>query len=242
MYENLYVLLSGIILLTMSCKTILYVPNAVNAPLLKEKNEIKAYGSPNNAQIAYAVSNHIGIMGNAYGNKFTSENTTNGVTTKDANKGNLFELGLGYFNPLSENLVFETYIGGGLGKIDFDNQTQNKHYDVKATKFFVQPAIGYVHKFFDIAFTPRISAVEYNDLNVNGYTQDELNNEYLNKDDVEGKTWFFAEPAITARLGYKFVKIQAQFGFVSKLASGDLKYDSKFTNIGISLNLAKWYR
>lgn len=220
----------------------MYVPNAVNAPLLKEKNEIKASIGGNNAQAAYAVTGNVGIIANAYWDKYKEEITSGGITTETLNKGNLVELGVGYYKPLTENVVFETYVGGGLGKIDFKNDNTQKYYDVDATKFFIQPAIGYVGKFFDIAFTPRLSAVKYNGLNTRGYSPAELNEEYLNKNDVEGKTWMFIEPALTARVGYKFVKLQAQFGFASKLTSGDLKYESKFSSLGVSFNLAKWYR
>jgi hypothetical protein len=59
--------------------------------------------------------------------------------------------------------------------------------------------------------------VKYNDLNTSGYTQSELDTEFLNKSAVEDKTWMFIEPAITARFGYKFIKLQAQLGFASKL-------------------------
>jgi len=224
-----------------SCNTTLYVPNAVNAPLLKEKNEVKFSIGPNNFQAAYALSSNVGIIGNAFWDNYKAEVTSGGITTETENKGNLFELGVGYFKPLSENIVFETYVGGGLGKIDFSNDNTQKYYDVDATKFFVQPAIGYVSKIIDVAFTPRFSAVKYNSLNARGYTQAELDEEYLNKGDVEDKTWMFIEPAITARVGFKYVKLQAQIGFASKLTSGDLKYESKFSSLGVSVNIAKWY-
>lgn len=225
-----------------SCNTTLYVPNTVNAPLLKEKGEVKASIGGNNFQAAYGLTNNVGIIGNVFWDKYEEEITENNTTFNTINKGNLYELGIGYFTGISENVVFETYAGGGIGRIDFDNERNGKNFEVNATKFFIQPAVGYVGKFFDVAFTPRLSAVKYSDLRTSGYTPEELNTEYLNKSDVEDKTWVFAEPALTVRVGYKFVKLQFQTGFVSKLTKGDLKYESKFTNLGVSFNLAKWYR
>ena len=225
-----------------SCNTTLYVPNAVNAPLLKEKGELKASIGFNNFQAAFGLTDHVGVIGNAYWNNFKVDATSNGITSETVNKGNLYEVGIGYFFNISDNVVFETYAGGGLGKIDFSNDNSRKYYDVNATKFFIQPALGYVGKYFDLGFTPRFSAVKYNDLNTSGYTQSELDTEFLNKSAVEDKTWMFIEPAITARFGYKFIKLQAQLGFASKLTDGDLKYESKFSSLGISVNLAKWYR
>ena len=242
---NKYLGFTALLLLGMivtSCNTTLYVPNAVNAPLLKEKGELKASIGGNNFQAAFGVSDNIGIIGNVYWNKFQEDITNNGITTETLNKGKLYELGVGYFTKLTDNVVFETYVGGGLGNIDFNNEGSGKYYDVKATKFFVQPAVGYVSRFFDIAFTPRLSAVKYNDLNTAGYTPDELITEYLVKSDVEGKTWLFIEPAFTIRGGYKFVKLQFQYGFASKRTSGDLKYESKFSSLGISFDIAKWYK
>ena len=240
--QLIFIGLLVISMLSTSCNTTLYVPNAVNAPLLKEKNEIKASIGASNFQAAYGITGNVGVIANAYWDNFKADVTSGGITTETENKGKLFEVGVGYFKPITENVVFETYVGGGLGNIDFSNDNTQKYYEVDATKFFVQPAIGYVGKIFDIAFTPRFSAVKYNGLNTRGYTQAELNEEYLNKSDVEGKTWMFLEPAITARVGYKFIKLQAQFGFASKLTSGDLKYESKFSSLGLSFNLAKWYR
>ncbi len=224
-----------------SCVTTLYVPNAVNTPLLKEKNEIKASVGTHNFQAAYAVSDRFGVMANAYWDRFKSETTINGQTSHTLNKGNLFELGLGYYKPISKVIIFETYLGGGLGKIDFNQSDGSKRYNVNGTKFFIQPSLGYVDRFAELAFTPRFSAIKYSGLETFGYTPEELKNEYLIKNDVEGKTWLFVEPALTLRAGFKYVKLQGQIGFSSKLTKGDLKYQSKFSSIGILVDIAKWY-
>ncbi|HEY0611409.1 MAG TPA: hypothetical protein VGD35_17180, partial [Chitinophaga sp.] len=47
-----------------SCNKYIYVPNTVNAPLLKEKYEFKGSLSPTNYQAAFAVANKVAIMAN----------------------------------------------------------------------------------------------------------------------------------------------------------------------------------
>lgn len=143
-----YLILAFVTLILSSCTTTLYVPNAVNTPLLKEKHEFKATIGPNNAQAAFGLTDNFGIIANGYWDKFKSETTTNGQTTQTLNKGNLYELGLGYYKPLTKVIVFETYLGGGLGNINFNQDNGTKRYDVKGTKFFVQPSIGYVDRFW----------------------------------------------------------------------------------------------
>jgi len=237
-----YLILAFVTLILSSCTTTLYVPNAVNTPLLKEKHEFKATIGPNNAQAAFGLTDNFGIIANGYWDKFKSETTTNGQTTQTLNKGNLYELGLGYYKPLTKVIVFETYLGGGLGNIDFNQDNGTKRYDVKGTKFFVQPSIGYVDRFLEVAITPRLSAVKYNGLETFGYSQKELEEEFLVKSEVEDKTWLFIEPTLTVRAGFKYVKLQGQIGFSSKLTKGDLKYQSKLTSIGLLVDIAKWYK
>lgn len=94
-----YLILAFVTLILSSCTTTLYVPNAVNTPLLKEKHEFKATIGPNNAQAAFGLTDNFGIIANGYWDKFKSETTTNGQTTQTLNKGNLYELGLGYYKP-----------------------------------------------------------------------------------------------------------------------------------------------
>ncbi|HRC89903.1 MAG TPA: hypothetical protein PK910_07795, partial [Bacteroidales bacterium] len=72
-----------------------YVPNVLNAPMLTNKNEVQAAvyigTSGFDPQIAWAPTNHIGVMANASFMNSTSDSTEN------YHKHNFFEFGAGYY-------------------------------------------------------------------------------------------------------------------------------------------------
>src|SRR5690349_19774662 len=106
-----------------ACNRDIYVPNQVNAPLLKEKNEFKANLSLSNWQAAYAVSNNIAIMvnGQYVSRAFWFDNDDNSndddLFVDKNTRGGLLEGGVGFFKALDPNqrAVFDVYAGYGNG-------------------------------------------------------------------------------------------------------------------------------
>ncbi|HEX8517608.1 MAG TPA: hypothetical protein VF868_15530 [Bacteroidia bacterium] len=229
--------------LASSCSTNMYVSNTVNAPLLKEKGEVKVNLDNSNAQIAVAVADHWGIMVNGFYKSYEKE-------SKDfSHRGTLGELGFGYFKPFRNNMVFEVYTGLGIGTIDkkqtystSDNTVYWASYDAQGTKAFLQPGIGYAGRFFDVAFTPRLSFVKYTHFRAFGYTEEQLAEDYLNNDQLTSGIFTFAEPAFTVRGGYKFIKLQAQYGLTMNITQRNIKHPSNFASLGLVLDIAKWYK
>src|SRR6056297_213766 len=93
-----------------------YIPNMANSPMFSNKGEFQANiatGTSNfDAQAAYAITDHIGIMVNgSYGNETND-------TTDDYHKHSFIEGGLGYFENLGESLRYEIYGGYGIGKTE----------------------------------------------------------------------------------------------------------------------------
>src|ERR1043165_8168948 len=166
-------------LLLSSCSTTLYVPNTVNAPLLKERGEVKVNVNSNEIQAAVAVSNHIGVMANGYYKDYKNGDYQH--------KGGLGEAAIGWDKPMIEDpLVMEVFVGAGLGNVSkaqvftTGSETRNASFDAKATRFFIQPEIGYAGKVFDVALTPRFTFLKYNEFSSQGYTTEELAEDYLN--------------------------------------------------------------
>ncbi|MCW3101681.1 MAG: hypothetical protein JWO09_121 [Bacteroidetes bacterium] len=225
-----------------SCSTNLYVPNTVNAPLLQEKGEIKANFDETDLQVAVAVTDHVGVMANGYYRTYEGKEYF-------VHEGRMGELGLGYFTPLKNHLVFETYIGGGMGSVNkkvtytnYDNAEVTNSFYAKGARAFIQPGIGYSNKYFDAAFTPRVSVVKYSRFTYSGFGEEELARDYLDKGRLLDGYYTFAEPAFTVRLGYKYLKLQAQYGLTMKLSGGDIRYQSTFGSIGVVLDIAKRFR
>lgn len=234
---------SAFLTLLTSCSTNMYVSNTVNVPLLKEKGEVKINIDQNDAQLAVGVGKHWGVMANGFYKSYESENDY-------VHQGNLAEAGFGYFKPFRNNLVFETYTGVGIGTIDkkqtytsaSDNSVYWASFSAQGTKAFLQPSIGYCSRFFDIAFTPRFSFVKYTHFSSYGYTEDQLAEDYLDHNRLTTGMYTFAEPALTLRAGYKFVKVQAQYGLTMNLSPRDIRYSTSFSSIGLVVDIAKWYK
>lgn len=226
-----------------SCSTTMYTTNAVNAPLLKEKGELKVNITQNDLQAAVAVTDKVGIMANGYYNNYNGSNNYK-------HYGGMGELAIGYLlNSEKNNLVMETYIGTGLGKIhkqeqftDVANNTYMANFDANAVKGFIQSNLGYRSKYFDVALTPKFSFVKYTSFNSNNYSQNKLEEDYLDGNRLTTPLYVFAEPAITVRGGYKFIKLQAQYGLTLNLGPHNIRNTADFASLGLVIDLAKWYR
>src|SRR4051794_16378294 len=110
-------MLLGLSIVIGGCKT-LYVPNALNAPLLSPKGELPANLSANNLQAAYAVADGVGVIANGFWQKSSGDQKAD---SGQDGKGYLLEAGVGHFRSLSDLLLFETYGGLGIGSVEHDN-------------------------------------------------------------------------------------------------------------------------
>jgi len=215
-----------------ACRTV-YAPNAVNNPLLQEKGELKALVAVNNLQAAYAVTDHIGIMANGYYNSFTSDDK------QFHNKGHAFEIGAGYFKPMANRLTFEVYGGGGMFRVSMDEDGGTKDFKADAARFFIQPGIGWVHPFVEVGLSSRLSSIRYASPEIRGYTASERNEYHFNT--LSSKPHWFLEPALTVRGGYKWIKLQFQYGKAVKLSDNQINFDDNLGSIGLVFNVAQWY-
>lgn len=216
-----------------SCRTV-YTPNTVHNPLLQEKGEFKGLIAPNNLQAAYAITDNIGVMANGYYNSFTSDD-------KDFhNKGKALELGVGYFNKSPNNIVYELYAGAGRFNVAMDEASGTKNFKADATKLFIQPGIGWVNPYVEVGLAPRFSMISYDSPEISGYTAQEQDSYYFGT--LATKSHLFLEPAITVRGGYKWIKLQLQYGRAFKLSKNQLNYDDDIGSVGLVFNVGEWYK
>ncbi len=227
-------------MLCQSCKTA-YIPSALNVPLLQEKGELKITLTPTNYQVAYAISEKLGVMAN--GQRASSTTTfSDGVTNSDFKQTNSsIELGAGYLGKGGRNFLYELYGGLGLVKADIVDSKAGKTigtYEANGLKFFIQPNIGFTTKAFDVAFSARFTGLQF------GTSSTVFSKQYLidkELNELSENTHLFLEPAITLRGGYKFIKLQTQIGISAKLSSASIPYNSLVGSIGLQINIAKWY-
>jgi hypothetical protein len=191
-------------LLFSSCAT-LYLPNSANVPLHKEKDELQLHADVGmtgvNLQSSYSVTNHVMIALNGF--LYDSKERDNDFT-----KNRVIETAAGYFKTFDNNiLVFEGQVGYGIAFAE-DKESQSSlpiHIKTNYQKLFLQPSIGVRTDYFDAAFTPRFSMLNY-------FNFRDIITASENRNIYPGILPYF-EPIITVRGGYKFIKIQIQTGF-----------------------------
>lgn len=219
--KNLCLLLVALSLA--SCSNYYYAPNAHNVPLFKEKNEARLdiKGSTGDdfgafeAQGAYSVAENLGVTAN-----FISASGGSPSNTRRG-RGVLGEVGIGYYNEVVPNLVFETYGGIGLGKITnhYSSGPNGAASVYNVIRPYVQPSIGYASDIFDAAFSTRVCLLSYASgrfENVNSFMPDDA---YQVMYIDANRNCLMVEPAITLRVGWKYVKFQVQATYSANLSN-----------------------
>ena len=184
-----------LLLVATSCASV-YMPNTRNTPMFRESGEaqLSVYAAAGlDFQGAYAVTDHIAIMGNY--NWLSANQTVADSTFKQ--KNNLWEVGLGLYG-VKRKIRWELFAGYGMGKVDSYSQLGGLFYSDfgqqevistgNYTKIFIQPSLGSNKKKVNVAFTPRISLIEFKDFTAAGITRTSTE-----------KMQIFIEPAFTTK-------------------------------------------
>lgn len=197
-----------------------YIPNTVNAPLLSNKGEVQAsiYAglSGYDPQVAYAVTDHIGVMFNG---SFANQSSD---TTDNYHRHVFGEFGAGYYTKFGDKWRFEVYGGAGLGKIqaNYENGLWLSRSDVNNFRAFLQPGIGFTTEVGGFSFNPRLVGVS---LYQNGGTR---------------TVGYFMEPTVTGKVGYKFIKAVGQIGFSVPVGEELLfEYNPFIFSVGLQFNI-----
>lgn len=226
----------------------LYVANNQNVPMFRDTGELRANIGANNWQIAYAPFKRVGVMLNGQWNEGL---WTGNALTDSVNGGFgefneierlLIEGGAGIWQPLPGNGSFETYAGFGVGTIDVrsNNWVLNgtpPRFSANISRWFVQPSISTTADYWDLGFSTRLSGVRYGNVDTVGVTPSILEAESLAN--IDAKNHLFLEPAVTARFGYRWVKLHGQLGFVAPLSRAPISYRQILFTIGINVHLAE---
>ncbi|RYZ43161.1 MAG: hypothetical protein EOO71_04755 [Myxococcaceae bacterium] len=227
-------------LVSTGCTTTLYKSNQVSAPLLREQGELKGSIGPGNVQLAWSPRAGVGLLANGYYESYEEGR-------RDAN-GLLAEVGGGVYGRFLENAVWEAYGGVGYGRSTASDQLdagggalRDVGFTARGVRAFVQPNLGYVTPYFEVGGSLRMSAVKYLALDVEGYTESERAREFLGAEQVKDPVWLFAEPALTAKVGYKWVKAFVQHTWTLKLGGDALPHEEDTTVVGLSVDVADWY-
>jgi hypothetical protein len=253
---KLLISLAATTLLCTSCYHVYYAPNTANAPLLAEKGETRInalYTTGGDSdfdggelQLAHAVGKHVGIMINGLTAGKSEEVTDysssgNNSTQTEKGSGSYIELAGGLFKNFDnkKKWIGEIYGGIGYGSVKNDYGSGD-HSKVSDTKVFLQPAIGYKSRNFEVTLSPKVSLVnwkvkENRISSFNEDVKDELN--YI----TQNPRFFIFEPALLLRGGGKNVKLQLGISFSDYDVNG-LMHRTGLTetlnsSLGVSINL-----
>jgi hypothetical protein len=168
-----------------------YLPNVRNTPQFREAGEFQlgAYvGTGVDAQVAYAITDHLGMMANG---SFATKKETD--FTRQQQFG---EIGIGYFNA-NRNMRIELFGGYGLGKSTHSSQyyfffPQFGQQQLVTTgeyqRVFIQPGIGTNNRRFNMSVSMRFSSVDFKRFRAEGFEVE-----------PDEAPQLFIEPALTGR-------------------------------------------
>eukprot|EP01030_Chromulinospumella_sphaerica_P015230 gene15230-biopygen13357 len=195
--------------------------------MLAEKGQVHVYGGTNSLQAAVSPVNHLGVIAGYSGFRHSYED---GFGREHANLG---ELGVGYYNAFdsSNNIgfVYDVYGGFGAGKISIDNKPGYAYPSTSVSRIFVQPGIGMRSRIFEASFNVRVSNLSYSNFSLPA----------VKESPIAGRSYTFAEPAITLRAGYKFVKLELQYVHSTPFSTVGWNYEDDAINMGISVVLGR---
>lgn len=223
-------------LLLSGCIHSYYLPGSNHVPLLTGKKDARIVVNYMNStgdlisgvpvfevQGSYSPLNHFGISG-------TFLNAARVVDTTEF-RTRYADLALGgYMTDPSKKIVLECY--GGMGWGFADNRfgvTSSGGADY--TKLFIQPAIGFTSRYFDVSVAFRIASVRHALIWSRGiipeFEQSDFDAISANPDHM---VW---EPSVTFRFGDGPFKVQFQTG-----VSDSDKHRSRFhTSVGLFVSL-----
>jgi hypothetical protein len=228
--------LLAIILFT-GCSPKYYTPNTQNVPLISQKGETNLTVSGNGNQVefqgAYGVTNGFAIKAN--GGLFIPKDLDNG----NGGSGSFAEVGGGYFKPIGDNWVFESYGIFGLGYMENHLPSTTADYpqtegDISANilRFGVQPNFGYKSKYFCAAVSSRIVSLNYNNVRGDLIFENEDQVAYLRNN----RSTILLEPALTLRGGFEKIKLQMQIGYSLNATNTSFRQDNTYMTLGLNFN------
>jgi len=117
---------------------------------------------------------------------------------------------------------------------------------IKSIRSYIQPSIGVTSEYFDIAFSPRLTSfyvynVENNinvELGSGSYAENESNTINGMKNH---KKYFFFDPAVTIRGGWRYIKLQAQYSYNVPIGYCNFDYKESNFSLGVYFAYSKYY-
>ncbi len=228
MKKYLFVTSVFLVIFFVSCTPPVYLPNSLNVPLLKEKDEFNIGLNMSIAgcdfQASRAISENVGIMLNG---TYLSDS----YELSDHYRNHKFaEIGIGVFSPYGEYLLGGIYAGAGLGSNSLKEGmllgSEDALVSANYTRLFLQPTFGARTEGLEGGFAMRMCYINFHNIN------------YSNIDFLRTKILF--EPVVFLRVGPPVIQFQTQFGFSLDPFKDPLEipyYNDFIMSLGFNINL-----
>jgi hypothetical protein len=234
-----------------SCGPVLYPNVGQNVPLFQEKGEFSgqvSYSASDGAWVAdgvglqgaYSFSDKVAAIGSFYSMKAGDPDAGD----EWEGNGSYFEVGVGMYGGKPEKkFLYEGFLGIGSGSINNKSMVNPGNFiNVAYIKPFIQPSLGFTTKYFDMALTPRIAYLSYNNTADYYFSQVEGPidpSEYFEKND----NIILFEPGIMLRGGFPGVKLELQYN-ISTIQDPLENYylvNNEFFSIGLRFMVSQRY-
>lgn len=252
----------ALLLLLASCQQRMYFPDRANVLGFKEKGEAKLTASfkpqgddaSNNApaqispavDAAYAISDCIAIFGSYRSTINRNISEYQALSYGGLFNGRRYEGGVGYFHGFDNRAVMEILAGYGNGNLKRRGKLLPGYdFDTRYHRWFVQGAGGYSDNIISIIGGARIAlqryydfvsakpGLEYSIAARNYYRYGQLPRSVMDQ------YFTFIEPFFNVEIGYKYIKLNGQFGTAIQVTGGRVAGNTPiFGSVGIVLHYA----
>ena len=208
-----------IIIITMQSCSSSYYPSHANVGMFRAKNELKANAgisaSSANVDLSYSITDNFLITAGAFG-FLQKDSYVNNVVYRGG-KGYSFTVAPGFYKYFGKQTVFEALAGYGYNYTNSDDVEGNFH------KFYIQPSIGLSKKYFELAFTSRLTTVL---IDKNSF-----------RDKRPTQVDMFIEPIGTIRAGGENFKVTTQIGFTIPTSKLNYQINPVYWSLGLMYHL-----
>jgi hypothetical protein len=258
---NKYLFLPLFALIFLSSCASFYLPTPTPTPILRDKGDANVFISLKDAQLAYAVSDHIGVTLSGHLDKSLHSlfSDTSGTIAKlldnklenvESKGSRSLQGGVSFFQRLDHTksvqvgVIAGTYSPSMIIKVNRGLFKKSTDEDFKYTGTKANLYLNFVHssKYIDFITTINMTGIQYNDI---VYTEPlvmkELGKMTPNKYPALKSRYFFIEPSATIQYGFDNFKFRLQGFFSQPLQSQVFAKPQTGVSMGLSyqFNVAK---
>lgn len=230
-------LLFFLLVLTISSCSKYYYPTYQNIPTQTEKNELKANWHFDLASAglnaSYTITDHLGIIANHSSVGPKSESNNNRTVTYDKDSY-LNDLGAFYYGTTLYHIdnypINMTY--ALTGAYSYGAQRHDHEvFDMEIDRFYLQPSVAFTSKFIDFGISSRFTHVNYT---LKSHAP--FNRSDYDLYNIENDNFYFFEPQLFIKIGYKWIKIGYFQNRAFNLTNNKIEFEDR-TSAGVVLTL-----